>query len=245
METSPNDARTENIAEKVALDISGAGNWAIPQKPEPRHWEALALLRLRARLNSYGNHFNRAELAFKGELERLALHPLYKGDAEKALLAAEKNQRRAELEAMQAELASIKTAEWGLTDRQEKAALIVGGLAPAKTGVGVPNFDQRREQAALELEIGALSLAGYLQDVRRQRDLEREIEALQSELASMGTATEQAARDRKARVEAAKRERAALSKRVAPGAGDFDKETYKAERKLKRDMGPGAALVGG
>ena len=198
------------------IDANTAAGWEIPAIPTAADWSKLAHLRLRKRLNPHGR-YSGAEESFQSALEAVGRHPAFAAQAEAATLACERQFRSVEVAAMESELASIDADAWGLSKAEQAAALIIGGMKPAATGPGIPQFDHARERAALELTTGSISLDGFLTDLRRAAELKQQIAAAKTELKSLTTTAEREAAARAERVKAARAERAALRKREAVG----------------------------
>lgn len=208
------DAQELKTAETV-VGILNEGAWRVPVIPKREHWQALAHLKLRARVAPHAP-LSHGEQAFRSAMETLSSHAAFRREAETAVLEVERAFRTAEIEALENELASIRPSDWGLSDAEQRQAMRVGGLVPAgKPGVGEAIFDHARERAALELTTGTLALDGFLQDLRRLKELQARIEQAKAELANLSTSTEREEAQRKSRVKQAKAERAALRKREA------------------------------
>lgn len=200
-------------AVNVVRDFDTAG-WSVPAIPAANDWKALAILKLRKRMSPHLN-LPAPQQFFHDSMDALARHPAFKSEAESALLNIDRDWRSLELDTLKAELKTVNAAEWGLTSSEQKQARLVAGIDRAPQGVDRPVFDQRREQAALELLIGAKSLAGYVSDLRRAAELRQKIEAKQAEIEALASDSEMQARIRAETVKAAKAERAHLSKRAA------------------------------
>lgn len=207
------DTAIEHVAESVALDVASESLYRVPAVPTPATWAAFAHLKLRRRLSPHAR-VSRSEESFLSALENLSVHPAFRAAAEREIINTEIAFRGVEIVGLEAELASITPADWGLTAAEQKAALVVGGMKPAAAGPGLPVFDYARERAALELQTGTLALNGFLGDVRRAAELREKIAAAKAELKNLTTTAEREAVVRAERVKQAKAERAALRKRV-------------------------------
>ncbi len=207
------DPKFFSDATEVVRGFDTAG-WSVPAIPAANDWQALAILKLRKRMSPHIT-LPAPQQFFLDSMEALAKHPKFKPDADAAMLTIDRDWRALELDTLKAELKTINAAEWGLTSAEQKQARLVAGLERAPQGPDRPVFDQRREQAALELVIGAKSLAGFVSDLRRAAELRQKISAKEAEIESLCSDTEMQARNRAETVKAAKAERALLGKRAA------------------------------
>jgi hypothetical protein len=193
-------------AKEVCVEYAGAQDWRIPATPGRHDWARFAALKLRLRLAPHAI-LPGPERSFHDVMDRLASHPAYATEAEAAITEADAQFTAAELAAVQAQIEAISLGDWQLTPAEIATAKVCAGLLPCARG-----FDHKRERARLELQAGALAVAGYLEDFTKVERLKADVARLQAALETT-TAAQRAAADRKRRVAAAKAERASCRKR--------------------------------
>jgi hypothetical protein len=198
--------------EAISSYADPQGTWAIEAVPTEHTWRRLAsvkLLQRRGHLQLPG-----CAVAFLNVAEMQAGTPAFAAEADAALIDLDRQWTRAEIGALETELANITPEQWGLTKAQQQtAAKIAGVSAWIRTGNDHAAFDPGRERASLELATGTLALAGYIADIQRQRQIETALAAARTKLASLTTPAERAAAERKRLIAESKKERAALAKR--------------------------------
>lgn len=180
--------------------------------------------------------------AFCGAMDFLSMQPEHIQAADDARIEFEAARLALKREWLTAELSKVDEKQWGVpADGVKEIRHVMAGGRPS----GCADNEVLAGDAnwiILFSRYGKLATEGVRDDLNRKAALENEITSIEREIAGLCSSEKLQAQERARRIAAAKGK---ASPAAAKPAEDFDKAITASNRKLRRDLSSGAALVGG